>query len=43
MTVLSSSYDIIMDRTINAPCHGKNFVDGLNTSDRRYLTYGTYR
>ena len=23
MTVLSSSYVIIMDRAINAPCHGK--------------------
>ena len=32
MTVLSSSYGVIMDRAINAPVHGKNVVDGLNTT-----------
>ena len=37
MTVLSYSYDIIMDRSINAPGHGKNFVYGLNTMGKRYL------
>ena len=30
ITVLSSSYGIIMDRAINAPVHGKNFKDVLN-------------
>ena len=37
MTVLSSLYGIIMDRTINASGHGKNVVDGLNTTDKLYL------
>ena len=33
MTVLSSSYGIIIDRAINAPGHGNNFVDGLNATE----------
>ena len=37
MIVLSSSYCILMYRTINAPVHGKNVVDGLNEMDKRYL------
>ena len=37
MTVLSSSYGIIMDRAINAPGHGNNVVDGLNSKVKRYL------
>ena len=37
MTVLSYSYGIIMDCTINAPGHGNNVVDGLNAMDKRYL------
>ena len=37
MTVLSSSYGIIMDRAINAPGHGKNVVDGINAKDKLYL------
>ena len=37
ITVLSSSYVIIMDRTINSPGHGKNVVDGINAMDRSYL------
>ena len=37
MTVLSSSYGIIMDREINAPGHGKNVVNGLNATDKLYL------
>ena len=37
MTVLSSSYGITMDRTINAPVHGKNVVYGLNATDTNYL------
>ena len=32
MTVLSSSYGIIMDRAINAPVHGNNAVDGFNAT-----------
>ena len=37
MTVLSSSYGIIMDSEINAPGHGNIFVDGLNAMDTFYL------
>ena len=37
MTVLSYLYGITMYRTINAPGHGKNIVDGLNATDKLYL------
>ena len=30
-------YGIITDREINAPGHGNNFVDGINTTVKRYL------
>ena len=44
ITVLSSSYGIIIDRAINAPGHGKNVVDGLNATENIYLKgkNGTY-
>ena len=37
MTVLLSSYAIIMDHEINAPYHVNNVVDGLNANDKHYL------
>ena len=37
MTVLSYSYGIILDQAIDAPGHGKNVVDGLNATYKRYL------
>ena len=37
MTVLSYSYGIIMDSTINVPVHGNNVVDGLNATENRFL------
>ena len=37
MTVLSYSYGIIIYRAINAPGHGKNVVDGINATEKRYL------
>ena len=37
MTVLSSSYGIIMDRSINSPGHEKNAVDILNATEKHYL------
>ena len=37
ITVLSSSYGIIMYREINAPDHGNNVVDGINATDKLYL------
>ena len=36
-TVLSYSYGIIMDSKVNAPGHGKNVVNGLNSTYKRYL------
>ena len=40
MTVLSSSYGIIMNRAINAPGNGKNAVGGLNATEKFYLKGG---
>ena len=37
MHVLSYSYDIIMDRAINAPGHGNNAVYGLDVTYKTYL------
>ena len=37
MTVLSSSYGIIMDLTINALGHGNNSVYELNATEKPYL------
>ena len=37
MTVLSSLYAIVMVPAINAPGHGKNVFNGLNTTDKSYL------
>ena len=37
MTMLSSSYGIIMDCSIHAPGHGNNVVDGLNATEKLYL------
>ena len=37
MTLLSSSYGIIMDHAINAPGRGNNAVQGLNATYKLYL------
>ena len=37
MVILSSSYVIIIDRTINEPGYVKNFFYGLNATEKRYL------
>ena len=37
MTVLSSSYGIIMDCAINSLGHGNNVVDGINATYKHYL------
>ena len=37
MTVLSSSYGIILDSAIISPGHGKNGVDGIRATGKRYL------
>ena len=37
LSVLASKYGITIDRGIGAPGHGKDDVDGLNATDKRYL------
>ena len=37
MNVLSSKYGITMNSVINAPVHGNTVVDGLNSTEIRYL------
>ena len=37
MTVLSSSYGIIMDRTMDEPGQRNNVVGGINAKDKHYL------
>ena len=37
MTLLSYSYDVIMDRAISSPGNGNNVFDGLNATDKPYF------
>jgi hypothetical protein len=37
LTVLAVAYEITIDRAIGAPGHGKDEVDGLNATDKRFL------
>ena len=37
LSVLSISYNVIIDRAICAPGHGKSIIDGLNAVDKHYL------
>ena len=37
MTILSSSYGIIMDRAINGPSHVNIVIYGLNSTNKFYL------
>ena len=37
LNVLSLSYNIVIDRAICAPGHGKSIIDGLNAVDKHYL------
>ena len=37
MSVISQTYSIIIDRSISAPGHGKEVVDGLNAVDNSYI------
>ena len=31
------SYQIVLDRSVDTPCHGKYAVDGFNAVQKRYL------
>ena len=35
--MVASHFGIVIDRTIGAPGHGKDVVDGLNAHDKRFL------
>ena len=37
MNVLSSKYGITINSAINAPVYGNTVVDGLNSTEIRYL------
>ena len=37
MSFLSKSYQIVLDRFVDTPGHGKNAVDGFNDIQKRYL------
>ena len=37
MYFLSKSYQIVLDRDVDTPIHGKYVVDGFNAVNKRYL------
>ena len=37
LSILSTNFNIIVDRMIGAPGHGKDVVDGINACDKKYL------
>ena len=37
MSCLSTSYQIVLDRAVDTPGHGKDVVDGFNAVQKRYL------
>ena len=37
ISVLAVKYNVVIDRSISAPGHGKIIIDGLNTVDKHYL------
>ena len=37
MSYLSTSYQIVLDRAVDTPGHGKDVVDGFNAVQKQYL------
>ena len=37
LSIVSTNFNIIVDRMIGAPEHGKDVVDEINACDKRYL------
>ena len=37
ISYLSASYQIVLDRDVDTPGHGKDVVDGFNAVQKRYL------
>ena len=42
MSVLSQCHSVIFDQGISAPGHGKEVVDGLNATEKRYIYQLTF-
>ena len=40
MSYLSTSYQIVLDRAVDTPGHGKDVLDGFNAVQKRYLDTG---
>ena len=43
LSMLPMKYNIVIDRAVGAPGHGKDVVDGLNALDERYLKQCMFR
>ena len=39
LSLLAFTHQIVIDRAIGAPGHGKDIVDGLNATDKQFLSY----
>ena len=37
LSTISANFNIIVDRMIGDPGHGKDVIDGINSCDKRYL------
>ena len=37
VSIISTKFNIIVDRMIGAPGHGKDVIDGINAGDKRYI------
>ena len=37
LSIVSTNFNIIVDRMIGAPRHGKDVVNGISACDKRYL------
>ena len=37
LSIISANFNVIVDRMIEVPGHGKDVVDGINFCDKRYL------
>ena len=38
LSMLEHAYNIIIGRGVGAPGHGREFVDGLNSTDKRFIS-----
>ena len=40
LSLISVRFNIVIDRTVGAPDHGKDIVDGLNSADKAFFKKG---